>query len=107
MASCSAPLAPALWQGRSRSPGSRLDLASDALAAGATIGTAIAMILFGVARHPATALCASLIAGASWIAVLSSLNVSAQVALSDLVRGRGLAIYSMAFFGALTLGSAI
>jgi hypothetical protein len=52
-------------------------------------------------------LSASIIAGASWISVIASLNVSAQVALPDWVRGRGLAIFVTAFFGALSLGSAI
>jgi MFS family permease len=80
---------------------------ANALAAGATATTALAMVLFGVARNPATALAASLIAGVSWITVLSSLTVSAQAALPDWVRGRGLAIYAMAFFGSLTLGSAV
>ncbi len=53
------------------------------------------------------ALAASIIAGVSWIAVLASLNVSAQVALPEWVRGRGLAIFVTVFFGAMTLGSAI
>jgi hypothetical protein len=43
----------------------------------------------------------------SWIAVLSSLNVSAQVALPEWVRGRGLAMFVTVFFGTLSLGSAI
>ena len=77
------------------------------MAAGGTVGTALAMVLFGLARTPAVGLAASLIAGVSWILVLSSLNVSAQVALPDWVRARGLAIFVTAFFGALTLGSAI
>jgi predicted MFS family arabinose efflux permease len=80
---------------------------ANVLAAGATASTALAMMLFAVARNPATALVASLLAGVSWIAVLSSLTVSAQAALPDWVRGRGLAIYAMAFFGSLTLGSAL
>ena len=42
-----------------------------------------------------------------WIVALSTLNVSAQVALPEWVRGRGLAIYVTVMFGALTLGSAI
>jgi len=67
----------------------------------------LALVLFGFAREPATAFAASIIAGASWIAVLASINVSAQVALPDWVRGRGLAIYVTAMFGSLTLGSAI
>jgi quinol monooxygenase YgiN len=39
--------------------------------------------------------------------VISSVNVSAQVALPDWVRGRGLAIAVTVMFGSLTLGSAI
>ena len=53
------------------------------------------------------ALSASIIAGVSWIAVLASLNVSAQVALPDWVRGRGLAMFVTVFFGAMTVGSAV
>jgi hypothetical protein len=65
------------------------------------------MLLFGLASDAVTALLASLIAGASWIAVIAVLNVSAQLALPEWVRGRGLAIFVTAFFGALSLGSAI
>jgi MFS family permease len=82
-------------------------LGPDRLVAAGTLGTAVAMVLFGLARSSATALAASIIAGASWIAVISSVNVSAQLALPDWVRGRGLAIFVTAFFGALTAGSAI
>ncbi len=53
------------------------------------------------------AFAASIIAGISWIAVLSSLNVSTQFALPQWVRGRGLAVYSTVFFGAMTVGSAV
>jgi quinol monooxygenase YgiN len=73
----------------------------------ATAGTAVAMALFGLAREPIAALLASVIAGASWIAALATLNVSAQVALPDWVRGRGLAIFATAFFGCVTLGSVV
>jgi MFS family permease len=82
-------------------------LGPDRLVAVGTLGTAVAMALFGLAHEPATAMSASVIAGVSWIAVLSSLNVSAQVALPDWVRGRGLATYVTCFFGSLSLGSAI
>src|SRR6185312_3461311 len=68
---------------------------------------AVTLVLFGLARDPITALAASLIAGASWIAVLASLNISAQLALPDWVRGRGLAMFVMAFYGGLTAGSAV
>jgi MFS family permease len=88
-------------------PWLKAKLGPDWLVAAGTLGTAISVVLFGLARDSTTALSASIIAGASWIAVLSSLNVSAQLALPEWVRGRGLAMFVTAFFGAITLGSAI
>ena len=81
-------------------------LGPDRLVAAGSIGTAGAMALFGIAPDAATALAASVMAGTSWIAVLSSLNVSAQVALPEWVRGRGLAMFVVVLFGSLSLGSA-
>jgi MFS family permease len=80
---------------------------ADGLVAIASIGTAIALVLFGIAREPIVALTASIVAGASWICGVATLNVSAQLALPDWVRGRGLAMYLTVMFGALTLGSAL
>jgi MFS family permease len=82
-------------------------LGPDRLVAAGSIGTALAMVLFGVARDSATGIVASIFAGTSWIAVLATLNVSAQIALPEWVRGRGLAMFVTTFFGALSLGSAI
>jgi MFS family permease len=80
---------------------------ADGPALAGTVGTAIAMVLYGLARQPAVALAASIVAGMSWIAVMSAINVSAQVALPGWVRGRGLSIFSTVMFGGLTLGSAL
>jgi MFS family permease len=88
-------------------PRLKRELGPDRLVAAGAIGTAGALLLFGLARNPATAIAASVLAGISWIAVLSSLNVSAQFALPEWVRGRGLAMYMTVFFGITTLGSAI
>jgi MFS family permease len=82
-------------------------LGADRLLAAGTVGTTVAMLMFAMSRVPATALVASLIAGVSWIAALSSLNVSAQVALPEWVRGRGLAVFVTVFFGSVSLGSVI
>lgn len=82
-------------------------LGADGLVVTGSIGTAIALVLFGFVSNWLFALAASLFAGASWIAVVATLNVSAQVALPDWVRGRGLAIFVTVFFGALSLGSVI
>ena len=52
-------------------------------------GTAAALVLFGLAQQSWVALIACLLAGVSWIGVLATLNVSAQIVLPDWVRGRG------------------
>jgi MFS family permease len=88
-------------------PWLKAKIGPDRLAAGGSVGTAVAMALFALSRDAPTALSASIVAGVSWIAVLSTLNVSAQVALPEWVRGRGLAMFVTTFFGAISLGSAI
>ena len=85
-------------------PRAKARLGADLLFAVGAIGQAVAMVLYGLAREPVTALAASVIAGASWIGALATLSVSAQVALPDWVRARGLALYTTVFFGCLTIG---
>jgi len=70
-------------------------------------GTAAALVLFGLAQQSWVAVLACLLAGASWIGALATLNVSAQMLLPDWVRGRGLAVYVTVFFGTMTVGSAL
>ena len=79
----------------------------DRLVAFASVGTAVAMVLFGLPFGPWLALVACLIAGAMWTLTISTLYVSAQVALPDWVRGRGLAIFLTVIFGATTFASAL
>jgi MFS family permease len=82
------------------------ELGPDRLVAMGSLGTAFALILFGLARDPITAICACLVGGASWTIVLTKLYVSAQVTLPDWARGRGLAVFLTFIFGATTVGSA-
>ncbi len=82
-------------------------LGPDLSAAAGAVGTALALALFAAARRPEIAIFASFIAGASWIVAMTTMFVSAQVALPDWVRGRGLAIFLTAYFGAMTVGSAL
>jgi MFS family permease len=86
-------------------PGLRARFGPDALIAMGTLGNAVALFLYGQARQLPIGLLASLLAGMSWILVVATLNVSAQLALPGWVRGRGLAIYGTVMFGALTAGS--
>ncbi|MBT9382955.1 MFS transporter [Pseudooceanicola sp. CBS1P-1] len=61
-----------------------------------TLGTGLAPLLV-----------AAFLGGLSWIAVLTSFNVSAQTALPGWVRARGLAVFLMVFFGSMALGSLV
>ncbi|MPZ37432.1 MAG: MFS transporter [Rhizobiales bacterium] len=88
-------------------PSLKRRLGADGVVVAGTIGTAVAMILYGLSQQPAAAIAASAIAGMSWIAVLATINVSAQVALPEWVRGRGLAVFVTVLFGALAIGSVL
>ena len=70
-------------------------MAAVAIAVVATVGDAVAV---GVALLPF---------GAAWIAVMSSLNATLQLALPNWVRGRGLAYYLIVFQGAQALGAVV
>jgi MFS family permease len=79
----------------------------DALVAWASVGTAAALVAFGLTRNAAGLLAVSALAGFTWTLTISTLYVSAQVALPDWVRGRGLAIFLTFIFGATTFASAL
>ncbi|AZV79908.1 MFS transporter [Parasedimentitalea marina] len=80
-------------------------ISSDQTVRFGTAGTATAMLAMALSSSAATLMFAAFLGGLSWIAVLTSFNVSAQTALPDWVRARGLAVYLMVFFGAMALGS--
>lgn len=82
-------------------------LGADRLGTAGALASALATALFGLAHGPALAVAAALVAGTSWITSVSSLNVSAQIALPEWVRGRGLAVYITVMGGALSIGSAV
>jgi hypothetical protein len=82
-------------------------LAPDGVVLLGTFGAALALVLFGLAHAPTTAVCASVVFGASSSLVLTSLHACAHFALPDRVRARGLAIFLTTIFGAVTIGSAV
>lgn len=71
----------------------------------ATAVTALSSMLFAYGGHAITGMVAGFTGGVSWIMAVSLLNVSAQMALPDWVRARGLAIFQMVVFGAMAVGS--
>jgi hypothetical protein len=86
-------------------PRLRQRLGLDGVVVAGTLGTAAALSGYALLRIPALGMVASLLAGASWIASLSSLNVAAQLAVPDWARGRGMALYTAVFYGCLAVGS--
>jgi MFS family permease len=70
-----------------------------------TTATTLCLIMFSYGEHVAIGIAAGFVGGVSWIMAVSSLNVSAQLALPDWVRARGLAIYQMVAFGGMAVGS--
>jgi hypothetical protein len=73
----------------------------------ASVVTAAVLVSFAFGRNVPLAAATSIVTGAAWLAAVTSFNVSAQIALPDWVRARGLAVYNAGFFGALAAGSAL
>lgn len=85
----------------------RLALSPNLLVLIGTLITAAAMAGLALLPDAVAAGSALFAAGAAWIAVLTTLNVTAQSVLPNWVRARGLAVYITVFFGAMTAGSAL
>ena len=82
-------------------------LGPDKTVAAGTLGTALVLAVFATVDNQLVAIFVSALAGMSWIAVLSSFHVSAQTALPDWVRARGLSFFLTVFFGAMSGGSLV
>lgn len=85
----------------------REKFSTSTLIAFGTMGTALVLFIFASATSKYLAIFASMLAGFSWIITLSTLMVSAQTALPNWVRARGLALYLTVFSGAMALGSLV
>ncbi|HVI99430.1 MAG TPA: MFS transporter [Sphingomonas sp.] len=71
----------------------------------ASIAFAAATAIVGVSRFLTLTLLALAVTGAAWIVALSSFNTVVQLASPRWVVGRALALYQMATFGGMSLGS--
>lgn len=72
----------------------------------AALGYAAALIVLGALPALPAAAAALVVAGAGWLALLTTLNAAAQLVLPAWVRARGLSAYLLVLFGGLALGSA-
>jgi hypothetical protein len=82
-------------------------MSSDTMVQLGTLGTVASVLILALTGQALALMLAAFLGGFSWIAVLTSLHVSAQMALPDWVRARGLAVFLMVFFGSMALGSVI
>ncbi len=82
-------------------------LSRDALVLGGVLLQSVATALVAVAPNVYIAAPAMALAGAAWLATANTLSVSAQVALPDWVRARGMSIFQMAIMGASASGAAV
>jgi predicted MFS family arabinose efflux permease len=88
-------------------PALRRRLSRDALVRGATLLFAAASLGLALAPTPAALMPAVFAAGAAWLALLSTLHVSAQTAVPQWVRARALSIYLMVHAACMTGGAVL
>lgn len=86
-------------------PTLRAKISRDRLVALATVVYACAMAALATFHQPILMCLAMTVSGIAWIAVLSSLQVAAQMALPNWVRSRGLAVFMAVIMGSMALGS--
>lgn len=83
----------------------RQRVSGEYLIAGGTLAFTIPCLAIGMWPRQEVAIPALLIGGAAWMTTLSSFNVMVQLSAAGWVKARALAIYSMALFAGLALGS--
>lgn len=88
-------------------PRLRQAMARDVLVIRGTMLQAAATGVMAVAPNVYVAVPAMFVGGMAWITTANSLSVSAQLALPNWVRARGMSIYQMAIMGSTALGAAV
>ena len=77
------------------------------MVAAATVAYAVVCAVIAFVHVEAVILPVLVVAGFAWIAVLSSLNATAQTVLPDWVRSRGLSLYLIVFAGGQSIGALV
>ena len=85
----------------------RARVGSDELVLGGGLLTAIMTAVLAMTTHIAVAAPVVLVIGIGSLAIMSVLMLSAQLALPEWVKARGLAVTQMVFSGAITIGSVV
>lgn len=82
-------------------------VSTEALMAGAVALFALATAGPAYAPHFIVLCAVMVVGGVAWIAIMSTFNVAAQIAVPGWVRARALAVYGMVLQGGLAIGSAL
>ncbi len=88
-------------------PRMRQGWSRDQLVMRGTLVLSASTVTLAMTPHIWLAVLACFCCGGAWITVANSLSVSAQLALPDWVRARGMSMYQMAIMGATALGAAL
>lgn len=88
-------------------PRLRRGMSRDGLVLGGVLLQSASTAVVGLAPNVYVAVPAMALAGAAWITTANSLSVSAQLALPDWVRARGMSMFQMAIMGASASGAAV
>lgn len=86
-------------------PALRRRASPEALLRTGTFACALVLTALSLLHDQWLAAAVMVLAGAGWITVLTTAAVAVQTQVPDWVRGRALAVYMTAFYGAMTLGS--
>lgn len=85
----------------------RKTISANTISVGATLLFALATLALALVPNAWIAGAVMLAAGLAWIGMLTALNVAAQMASAGWVKARALAVYLLAFQGAMTGGSVL
>ena len=83
----------------------RRRIGTEAVITLATLGFVAAQTILASAQSLAQALPATFIAGAGWVAILTTTNIAMQLRSPEAILGRCLSIYQAVTFGGMALGS--
>jgi MFS family permease len=88
-------------------PKLRTKISPDAITVGAAFAFASATLISALSDNFYLIAVLMIAAGWGWLASLSTFNATTQLAIAEWVRGRGLAMYQIAFFGCQAIGSMV
>lgn len=91
--------------GASFLPRLRKKMPADTLTGGATCLSIFVLLAISILRQVPLLVVIMLLYGATWITMLTALNVSAQTVAAGWARARVLSVYLVVFFGTMALGS--